>query len=105
MNQVFVIRQQNNLYLSKQQEWLNGEVPQLLFRAEHHDIALNTLIEANARSVSLRLDIIAVDQNNKGWPLVEVSPATMTDTLISAEVPTAAEVLPEAPATQAPVES
>lgn len=72
MSKLFVIRNQDNLYLSKQGEWLNGSEVQPLFRTPHHDIALNTMIEHNAKDISLRGDILNVDSTEKGQPIVEV---------------------------------
>lgn len=75
MGQVFVIRNQDGLYLTKQQQWHNGEEANLLFKSTHHDVALNTLIEANAKDFTLRLEIIQIETNEKGLPLVEVTAA------------------------------
>lgn len=72
MRQVFVIRNQDGLYLTKQHEWHTGDEANLLFKSDHHDVALNTLIEINAKDFTLRLEIIAVETNEKGIPLVDV---------------------------------
>ena len=87
MSNLFVIRNQGNLYLSKQGEWLNGGEVQPLFRTPHHDIALNTLIEHNAKDISLRCDILSVEGTDKGQPIVEV--------LAQAQLPMTGFELPE----------
>ncbi len=70
---LFVIRNQFDQYLDKHSGWLSGKDPQALYRAEHHDQALNTLIEVNSKDISLRGDIIEVDMDDKKRPVVEVS--------------------------------
>lgn len=82
MGQVFVIRNQDGLYLTKQQEWHTGSEANLLFKNPHHDVALNTLIEVNAKDFTLRLEIIPVDTNDKGLPIVEV---TVSDPVVTEE--------------------
>ena len=70
---VFVLRNQQQLYLSKQKSWVTGKENQGLWRSEHHDEALNTLIELNAKDIELRGDILDVSLDDKRQPIVEVS--------------------------------
>ncbi len=69
---VFVIKNQNNQYLDKHSGWLSGKDAHLLFRVDHHDQALNTLLEINSKDISLRGRIIEVDTDEKKNPVVEV---------------------------------
>jgi hypothetical protein len=69
---VFVIKNQNNQYLDKHSGWLSGKDAQLLFRVDHHDQALNTLLEINSKDISLRGRILEVDTDEKKNPVVEV---------------------------------
>ena len=94
MSKLFVIRNQNNLYLSKQNEWLDGNDVKPLFKTPHHDIALNTLIEHNSKDITLRGDILSVESTEKGLPIVEVlaQPQLTLETL----APSAQEPEPQA---------
>lgn len=73
MSILFVIKNQDELYLTKQSEWEDGRDANQLFKSPHHDIALNTLIEVNSKDITLRGEIISVDSNAKGLPVVEVT--------------------------------
>ena len=73
MKPVFVIKNQFDQYLDKHSGWQSGKDAQALFRSAHHDEALNTLLELNSKDISLRADIIEVEQNEKKRPIVDVS--------------------------------
>lgn len=73
----FVIRNQFQQYLDKHSGWQSGKDAQALYRADYHDQALNTLIEINAKDISLRGEIIETDLDDKKRPIVEVSPAAL----------------------------
>lgn len=68
---VFVIRNQHGLYLTRQNEWVDGHDAAPLFKTPFRDVALNTLIELNARDIELRGVIMEAEVNDKGLPLVE----------------------------------
>ena len=74
-NQVFVIRNQDQLYLDRHGQWCSGDEPRQLYSSRHHDEALNTLIELNARDISLRGQVIAVPLDDKKQPLLDAPPA------------------------------
>lgn len=73
----FVIRNQFQQYLDKHAGWQSGKDAQALYRADYHDQALNTLIEINARDISLRGEIIETDLDDKKRPIVEISEAAL----------------------------
>lgn len=68
MKKAYIIKNQRNLFLSKDGLWLDKLDKNHLYRTEHHDAALNTLLEANAKDVELRLDIHQVELDAKGHP-------------------------------------
>lgn len=70
---LFVIKNQFEQYLDKHSGWQSGKDAQTLYRADHHDQALNSLIEVNAKDISLRGEIIEVAMDDKKRPIVEVS--------------------------------
>jgi len=65
-----VLTNQHQQFLSKSGEWLEGREPNKLFRSEHKDVAINQMFEANTRDVSLRIELLQCELNNKGQPLV-----------------------------------
>jgi hypothetical protein len=79
---VFVIRNQNGLYLTRHNEWQTGDEPATLFKTLHRDIALNTLIELNAKDIELRGAIVDVATDDKGLPHIESCDMTKTTDLL-----------------------
>ena len=72
MSKQFVIRNQNQHYLSKDKTWVDGTLPASLFRSTHRDIAVNELFEANVRDFSIRAELIHCATAGDGYPAVEV---------------------------------
>ena len=72
MNEVYVIRNQDGLYASKQDEWVDGSDKSVVAFVKYRDQAVNTLVELNAKDFELRGDIVAVELNDKKRPLVTV---------------------------------
>lgn len=68
---VFIIRNQNRLYLDKHGQWCAGEETRHLYRTPHHDEALNTLIELSAKDINLRGKVIEAALDDKMQPAVE----------------------------------
>ncbi|MEM8593582.1 MAG: hypothetical protein AAGF06_02025, partial [Pseudomonadota bacterium] len=74
MPKVFVIQNKDGHYLTKKNDyWLDGSEPNVLFKTPHHDVALNTLIEFNSKHIDVRAEILEVDSTQKGLPVVEIS--------------------------------
>ena len=72
MKTIFVIRNQNNHYLGRHGEWVDGSHVPAMFRTEHRDVAVNELVEVNLRDFNLRGEILACEADDDGNPLVEV---------------------------------
>ena len=70
MNQVFVIQNTAGLFLTRQREWAEAGETSNLFRTPHHDLALNELFEATAKSCALRATVVKVAASSRGLPLV-----------------------------------
>ena len=71
MKTVFVIHNSDGSFLGKQNQWLSPAEAQAVWRSPHHDVALNQMIEANAREVFLRLQIMSCPLTDKDLPLLD----------------------------------
>jgi hypothetical protein len=77
MKSIFVIRNQHDLYLSKQQEWIEGREAASLYRTPHRDEAVNAVFEASLRDISIRAEVVACRLDERNLPRVdERAPAT-----------------------------
>ena len=65
---VFVIQSASGELLGKNLEWINSAVPSHLFQSPHKDVAVNQLIEVNAKDPALRARVIACEINDRGQP-------------------------------------
>lgn len=74
---VFVIKNQQGLYLSKQQEWVDGADNHSLYRTRHRDEATNTVFEVSSRDIYLRAETVICELDAKGNPaLATAEPLT-----------------------------
>jgi hypothetical protein len=67
-NTVFVVKNQQGLYLTKQQEWVDGADNHGLYRTRHRDEAINTVFEVSSRDIYLRAETVICDLDAKGNP-------------------------------------
>jgi hypothetical protein len=58
MTEVYIIRNQYQLYLDKQGAWVDGSDSQQLFRSRFRDEAINTKVELSVRQPDLRLTLV-----------------------------------------------
>jgi hypothetical protein len=70
MKEVFVICNQHGQFLGKQSQWLDESEPAAVWRSPHRDVALNHLIESNARDIEQRLALLQCPLNEKDIPLL-----------------------------------
>jgi hypothetical protein len=73
MSRVYLLQNQQGLYFTKKNEWSAEVSASLLYRTEHHDIALNTLLEINAKDIELRGKIVEVECDEKGLPILSTT--------------------------------
>ena len=65
---VFVIKNQADLFLNKQGEWVDAAQPATLYRTVHRDEAVNTVFEVSAKDMYLRAEVLACKVDEKGQP-------------------------------------
>ena len=73
MSSVFVVQNQQGYFATKQKVWDCGRDPKLLFRTAHKDEAINMVFELSSKDIELRAEVIAVKQDDKKHPIVEVT--------------------------------
>ena len=94
MNEVFVIRNQLGHYWGKSKMWVDGNDPKASMRLKHHDEALNTLFELSSKDVELRGEILPVELNSRGYPVLEVSAVPLPEIPGAEDVETAEDTGP-----------
>ena len=73
MSEVYVVKNQDGYYASKQKEWLDGREPKLLFRSPHKDEAINMVFELSSKDIYVRAYAEQVEINDKKLPIVQVT--------------------------------
>lgn len=76
MSEVYIIRNQDHLYLDKHGEWVDGSDSHTLFRTPHKDEALNMKVELSVRHPQLRLSLVTGALDEKGHLALHGSEAT-----------------------------
>ncbi|WP_111641569.1 hypothetical protein [Marinimicrobium alkaliphilum] len=77
MTSVYILQNQDQQFLSKQREWLDGRDAGLLYKTPHKDEAINLMVEVSAKDYTQRIRLLACRTNDKGLPIIE--PETLTD--------------------------
>lgn len=72
----FILQDQHEQYLNKSLEWVHGCDANQLFKTPHRDVALNQLMELNAKDIQLRAQIISCELNTSGNPVLPPQPMT-----------------------------
>jgi hypothetical protein len=73
---IYIIKNHDESILGKDLEWLDGTDANQIFKTEHRDIALNQLIELNAKDINLRAQIVECEADKKGRPIMLLESAT-----------------------------
>lgn len=71
MNEIFILQNQANLFLGKQNNWLDGRDLNALYKTVHKDEAINQKVEASSKDYTQRIKIIGCAPNEKGLPLID----------------------------------
>ncbi|MCS5594773.1 MAG: hypothetical protein NZ730_09555 [Porticoccaceae bacterium] len=68
----YVLQAQNNDMLDKELQWTSEMVAKHIFTTPHRDIALNQLVELNAKYANLRAEVVEYELGPNGVPLLSV---------------------------------
>lgn len=62
----YFLQRSDGLYLGKDLVWIANSENTPLYHSEHQDIALNQLIELNAKDINLRASVVACEVDLNG---------------------------------------
>ena len=71
MSELFILQNQDKLFLGRQNNWLDGRDLAALFKTAHKDEALNQMVEASAKDYKQRIKVLSCSPNEKGLPLID----------------------------------
>ena len=69
---LFMLQRQDAGFLSKDLDWTCDVTSNDIFYSPHRDIALNQLVELNAKQIDLRVNIIECEADAKGRPVMQL---------------------------------
>ena len=76
--------------LDKELQWAPEIIARRIFNTPNRDIALNQLIELNAKDVNLRADVVECDLGPNGVPMLSVEVTSKEQTAATIGQPSAA---------------
>ena len=69
---IFILQRHDRAVLSKDLDWTCDVTSNDIFYSPHRDIALNQLIEINAKQIDLRVNIIECKTDANGRPVMQL---------------------------------
>lgn len=79
MSELFILQNQDKLFLNKQKDWTDGRDLNSLFKTPHKDEAINQLVEISAKDYRQRIKVIPCGVTDKGLP--QIDPELMPEPL------------------------
>ncbi len=67
---IYILQAQDKRILNKDLEWSSEANLNGIFNTPHRDIALNQLIELNAKDIDLRATLVECESDAKGRPVL-----------------------------------
>jgi len=77
---IYIIKSHDESILGKDFDWMDGANANQIFNTKHRDIALNQLIELNAKDINLRAQIVECEADKKGRPIILLESAVVSST-------------------------
>ena len=76
---IYIIKSHDESILGKGFDWMDGTNASQIFNTKHRDIALNQLIELNAKDIYLRAQIVECEADKKGRPIMLLESTAATN--------------------------
>lgn len=70
MSEIFILQNQDKLFLNKQKDWVDGRDLNSLFKTSYKDEAINQLVEVSSKDYRQRIKVIQCSANEKGLPVI-----------------------------------
>lgn len=70
MSELFILQNQDKLFLGRQNNWLDGRDLAALYKTAHKDEAINQMVEASAKDYRQRIKMLSCSANEKGLPVI-----------------------------------
>ena len=71
MSELFILQNQDKLFLGRQNNWLDGRDLAALYKTAHKDEAINQMVEASSKDYKQRIKILTCTANEKGLPMID----------------------------------
>ncbi|MEN0038325.1 MAG: hypothetical protein AAGC78_14710 [Cellvibrio sp.] len=71
MSEIFILQNQEKLFLGRQNNWLDGRDLAALYKTAHKDEAINQMFEASSKDYKQRIKVLSCSPNEKGLPLID----------------------------------
>lgn len=71
MSELFILQNQDQLFLGKQKDWLDGRDLGSLFKTAHKDEAINQMFEVGSKDYTQRVKVLSCTANEKGLPIID----------------------------------
>ena len=70
MSELFILQNQDNLFLGKQKEWLDGRDAAALYKTPYKDEAVNQMFEISSKDYTQRIKVLTCSASDKGLPSI-----------------------------------
>lgn len=70
MSQLYILENQDGLFLSRQGVWVEAREVAVMFKTVHKDEAVNQMVEASSKDYTQRIKVVSCSANDKGLPIV-----------------------------------
>lgn len=71
MSELFILQNQDKLFLNKQKDWVDGRDVNSLFKTAYKDEAINQMVEVSSKDYRQRIKVIQCHPNEKGLPSID----------------------------------
>lgn len=71
MSEIYILQNQDKLFLGRQNNWLDGRDLAALYKSAHKDEAINQMFEASSKDYKQRIKVVSCRPNEKGLPLLD----------------------------------
>lgn len=71
MNELYILQNQDKLFLGKHKDWLDGRDRNSLFKTPHKDEAVNQRVEISAKDYTQRISLLTCPLDDRGLPVID----------------------------------